>query len=97
MSNRPKCLHCQRRLASRPRQLCAICYYRPEVRVKYPRKCVRSQADEPSMEELDALIEERSKVLPKWWWLDVKRLSPFRGGFQPRFTAPVRATGGEDE
>jgi hypothetical protein len=31
-----KCQHCQKAQASRPRQLCWICYYKPGVRGLYP-------------------------------------------------------------
>ncbi len=39
--------------------------------------------------ELDSLIAEQLPTMPKG---PEDRISPFRGGFSPRFTAPVRAT-----
>lgn len=41
-------------------------------------------------EELEAMIAEQLPTMPKE--PPCERLSPFRGGFIPRFTAPVRAT-----
>lgn len=30
------CRHCEDRIADRPRGLCSICYYNPDVRQQYP-------------------------------------------------------------
>ena len=44
MKRRPKCVHCLRKPANRPRQLCWPCYYRPGVRDMYPFKAHRGSA-----------------------------------------------------
>ena len=56
--------------------------------------CARCQAaydreEAMTEEELDAIIASQLATMPG----NPKRVSPFRGGFTPRFTAPVRATG----
>jgi hypothetical protein len=40
---RPKCQHCHKRFATKPRGLCRPCYYEPEVRVRYRCRQVKSK------------------------------------------------------
>jgi hypothetical protein len=69
---KPLCRHCERRRANRARTLCKHCYSNNTIKNLYPR-ATRKHV-EPSLEELDALIEERLRgPLPRWWLEDVER------------------------
>lgn len=82
------CVHCQKRLAKRPRGLCWGCHSNLEIRALYPPKGAAGQYGstghtyhEPSEAELDAMIAEQMKPenLPRWWMKDAARL----GGGMP--------------
>ena len=69
MADRPKCIHCKRRKAAKhKRLLCMDCYRLRHIRELYPRRS-KNGGREPTLAELDALIAERRKCLPKWWFL----------------------------
>lgn len=41
---RTMCIHCHKRLITRPRQLCRGCYYSPGLRERYPPKIVNTDS-----------------------------------------------------
>lgn len=59
------CRHCQKVRANRPRGLCWGCYYTPGVLELYPSTSKFAKRREPTQAELDALIEEQRKTMPK--------------------------------
>jgi hypothetical protein len=60
------CQHCGEFCKVRSRGLCAGCYHKHDVRAKYKRDPLRCEKEE-TMEDLEALIAEQMKCLPKWW------------------------------
>jgi len=63
----PRCLHCKRNKAhqSRARGLCGSCYEDKEIRSRYPKRSPQqSNWNEPTMEQLEAMIEERRSTMP---------------------------------
>lgn len=78
---RPACKHCKERNGIKYRcGLCKRCYGCIDIRVKYrvQRNYKGSNGGGdgvyrgPSMEELEALIAERSQNLPRWWHREPK-------------------------
>ena len=69
------CRHCSTRKVTRPRGLCWTCYYTPGIKRLYfstskkSPNCAKPNEGEPTMEELDAMVAERSRPenLPAWW------------------------------
>lgn len=59
------CRHCQRNKANRPRGLCWSCYYRPGIRDQYPSTSKYAPTGEPAQAQLDAMIAEQQKTMPK--------------------------------
>lgn len=66
--SRKLCRHCNARHINRPLGLCWTCYYMPAVRQLYPSESIYTRHyDEPTEEELDAIIAEQRESLPAWW------------------------------
>lgn len=68
--NREPCRHCKVRNGIKYKLgLCVGCYGTRRIRDLYVsfRVTERPEADEPTLEELDAIIAERMKDLPDWW------------------------------
>lgn len=65
------CLHCKEQRAVKCRGICAKCFYTPGVRELYPLIVPKTYRPDStallSEAELDALIAEQMKCLPKWW------------------------------
>jgi len=66
------CKHCNRPPGkTRMRKgLCSGCYEKPWIRVRYPAtnpQAYERQENQETMEQLDAIIAEQMKCLPKWW------------------------------
>lgn len=70
------CKHCKRPINYVKRGLCSTCYADRSIRKLYPKQ---SAFDDPSMEELDAMIAERMKRLPSWWFDGYEQLDVVRG------------------
>lgn len=68
-----KCRHCKRRKAAKDKRgLCFACYITPGIRRQHAPAF--KQPKEMTMEELDAMIAQRMKRLPKWWWKEEERM-----------------------
>ena len=61
------CRHCHKRPAWRPRGLCWSCHRNTAIRALYPIESKYAPKREPTEAELDLLIAERMRNLPKWW------------------------------
>ncbi len=62
------CLHCKADRRLRSRGLCYTCYEHPEIRAQYPTLCRHwLKHHDETMEEVEALIAEQRRCLPKWW------------------------------
>lgn len=62
---RGNCIHCGEFRPLRARQLCTPCYMLPDIRAIHPSKI--GNGNGPTLAELDALVAERMKNLPRWW------------------------------
>jgi len=57
--------HCQKAFVSRARGLCWFCSKDPAIRDLYPAKIIASASHGATPEELEAMIEQRSKDMPE--------------------------------
>ena len=48
------------------RKLCGACWRNPVIRVRFPA-AHQGKHNEPTEEELEAMIAEQMKNLPAWW------------------------------
>ena len=70
---KPVCRNCgDPNRAARQRGLCWKCNADPVVRAKFPpdkrgRRTGQKYHDDPTEEELDAIIAEQLRNLPPWW------------------------------
>lgn len=69
-AGREMCLHCLQRVASRPRGLCAACYYADGVRERYPTRLInqnphigRPCGENTTPEPTDAAPGSEAKIL----------------------------------
>lgn len=60
------CRHCRQRPGTKSRGLCWRCYADGSILGKYPRANDDAERHETA-EEIEALVEEQMKRLPKWW------------------------------
>lgn len=67
------CRHCEKERYIKARGLCNVCYADRAVRQMYKSQRPAWSRDEPTEEQLDALIAERMQNLPKWWHISEKR------------------------
>lgn len=98
LPGREPCQHCKvRNGISHKCGLCVGCYETRRIRDLYLSRRIeqRHEADGPTMEELEAIIAERMKNLPKWWH---RHAAPHGEGHLPEplpralaFTRGVRA------
>lgn len=65
------CRRCQKRIRE-PHRWCEECRENQAMALKKLRK-QQIEENEPTMEELEALIAERMKNLPAWWYTTVER------------------------
>jgi hypothetical protein len=69
-----QCRHCNRRKVHRPRGLCIVCYYTPEILALYPSTSKFAPGKpEPTEAELDAMIATQMQCLPDWWGEESRR------------------------
>ena len=75
------CRNCGKPKVNRPRGLCWGCFYCLAIRERYAPLGALGEAgakghrdEEPTTEDLDALIAEQMKRLPRWWWSDVAEM-----------------------
>lgn len=69
------CKECKRQVNQlKARGICCVCYKDPVIKARYPKdkKCPGGLGNDISDEELDAMIRERSRNLPSWWWKQPK-------------------------
>lgn len=74
------CRHCNQGRATRSRKLCYGCFQNTDIRELYPRSKRggvggtngKPKNEEPTEEELEAIIAEQMKRLPKWWYRDAE-------------------------
>lgn len=76
-SKRAPCNHCGRVLAIVARGLCGGCYHTRGVRDRYEADSSKDTSKHRAMteEQLDAMIAERMKKLPKWWTEERERIN----------------------
>lgn len=59
-----KCRHCKRNKAQKDRRnLCCTCFRNPTILRRYPI----SEIPEPTQDEIDEMVAEQMKCLPRWW------------------------------
>lgn len=63
------CIHCKRDMDLRAKGLCQTCWrHHGSLYPKSPwRRRERTEDNEPTQEELDAIIAEQMRCLPAWW------------------------------
>lgn len=70
------CRHCKKRKRNKARGLCGVCYSQPAIRTMYPFReqyVLRRATKEETEADLDRIIAEQMKRLPKWWHISEKR------------------------
>lgn len=66
------CRHCGKPVASRKRGLCWRCSGTPEISDLYPAQPPGPHY-EPSAEEVERIVAEQMRRLPKWWNQESRR------------------------
>lgn len=75
------CVHCQKKKASRPRQLCWHCYYDKDIQQQYPvvskyAGTIHKEGHEPTEEELEQMIAEQLPTMPEKITLPPRQMLP---------------------
>jgi hypothetical protein len=66
-----RCQHCEKATGQTRRGLCRTCYAVPAIRRLY-RTAIVVPTHEPTEAELDELIAQQRKCLPKWWNREIR-------------------------
>lgn len=81
------CRHCCQNKIARPRRLCFRCYYTPAIKALYP-PCPRlGPRPEQTAAELDALVEERRRTAPAWFFAEAEMLGSAEAAVRSRESA----------